>query len=229
MAYIGAGVGVVAVVGGGELRLFGLCHLFEMGYALGYGLPLGLGLLGELFLYGVALGIVMQQVEVLQRGHGVEKVGRHNERQGMGYDIVLYCHIVTEGVGDRHAVLHLIDGDASVGRLVKHVGKHQHPVVEETRLEEGYFARLRQQTGGEQRVLLYAITEAAADVDAASEGVLDPPLEVTALTETGQRGGRVMRQLGAVDVEPEGPFALEAADVFALAKEVGHGGGNLSD
>jgi hypothetical protein len=27
-----------------------------------------------------------------------------------------------------------------------------------------------------------------------------------------------------VDVEPEGPFALEAADVFALAKEVGHGG-----
>ena len=145
---------------------------------------------------------MVQQIEVLQPQCRLEEVGPRHGGQCMGYHIVLHGHIVAEGVAEVCAVLHLVDGDVALGLLVQHVGKHQHPVVDKSRLEEYHLARLRQQAGGEHRVLVDTPPQPPADVDALREGALKVVFEVAPLTKPCQSGSRVVRQLRAVHVEP---------------------------
>ena len=217
MPYKGAGVGLLAVIGDGDMGFCARYDGFEAGDVACGAIPLREGIVGQLLGDKSACVVVVQQVEVPQLWRRAEEVGLHYRGQRMGDDIVLDGDIVAEGVADVEAVLDFVDGDAAFSILVQHVGKHQHPVVDEAHLEEHHFARLRQQPSSKHRILHDIAFESVADVDAMRKSLLKLAFEVAPLPESRQRGGRITRQAGVVDFEPQPPLALQPSDVFALA------------
>ena len=210
---VGTGVGGVAaaIVGGvgGDVGLGAAEDFFEVLQPLGYVGGEAPGLLGDVVAAEAVVAVGAEEVEAFDaQGLGEEAfVGYAGE--GVGDDVVLYGDVVEEGVGDVVGAFDFEDGEGAVEVFAHHVGEDEDVVVDESCLEDLDGAFLLEEAGGEGGVAADVHAEVEVEVDGVGEGVFEGAFEGAAMAEALEGLGRIVCELGVVDVEVHGALALE--------------------
>lgn len=221
---VGTGTRTLAVAEGGGIGGdggFGTAEdLFEVLETLRYVGGQVTGLLGDVVGMEVGIAVVVEKVELLEVQRTGEELFVGQTFEGMGDDVVLYSDIVEECVGYGSGVFDLEDGEVAFGVFAHDVGEDKDAVVEEAGFEEFDGTFLLEEAVGEGRVAAGAHAKTLADVDGVGKGVFEGTFEGAALVEALERFGCVSGEVGAVDVEVHGTFALEGADVFGFCEDI---------